>query len=110
MSAVDIAYCVFMPLATLVFAWTIFGPWVRLANQERRKQKLMTQPRVDLDKLDAELEKWRGEVSLPVEVVVSMSEELRASRAREAAQEQGTRWCHSCRDTVQADGSCSCPD
>ncbi len=36
--------------------------------------------RVDLDKLDSELEKWRGEASLPVDVLVSLSAELRAWR------------------------------
>ena len=39
--------------------------------------------RVDLDKLDAELEKWRGEASLPVDILVSLSGELRARRAEE---------------------------
>lgn len=35
---------------------------------------------VDLDKLDTELTKWRGEISLPVEVIVTLSEELRLRR------------------------------
>lgn len=37
--------------------------------------------RVDLDKLETELEKWRGAVSLPCEVVVSMIAELRGYRS-----------------------------
>lgn len=36
--------------------------------------------RVDLDKLESELEKWRGEVPLPCDIVVSMISELRAYR------------------------------
>jgi len=43
----------------------------------------MSNGRVDLDKFDTELEKWRGEASLPVDVLVALSQELRAWRASE---------------------------
>ena len=40
--------------------------------------------RVDLDKLETELEKWRGEVPLPCDVVVSLLAELRQHREQAA--------------------------
>ncbi len=40
--------------------------------------------RVDLDKLETELEKWRGEVPLPCDIVESMVAELRLLREHAA--------------------------
>ncbi len=36
--------------------------------------------KVDLDKLDTELKRWRGEIPLPCDIVESMADELRALR------------------------------
>ncbi len=61
--------------------------------------------KVDLDKLDTELKRWRGEIPLPCDIVESMADELRALRvaAESRPQEQAAgggwvNWAWACLD------------